>query len=149
MIEKIDQRIYIIVYKKFCETCKDTYLKLQKMYGEDCMWHTQAYELFKHFNKTTMKMLESDEQCRRSTTSKNENNVECVHAAVLENCQIIIYELSEGLNISFCSVQSILVYDLWMGCVSNIYDLTCLLFMMMKMNWWNCWVENEEHYKIL
>lgn len=47
MIEKIYQRICVTFCQKVGETCKDTFVKLQKMYGDVCMNLRLVYEWFK------------------------------------------------------------------------------------------------------
>ena len=117
MSEKIDHRICIRFCQKVSETCKDTFEKLQRRYGEDCVSHTQVYEGFKHY-KNERESVESDEQSGRPLTSKTDSNVELVYAGVRGNHQITFCELADDLNLSFRSVQSIRTDKLGMRHIS-------------------------------
>lgn len=55
-------------FEKLTETCKDTLEKLQQVFEEVCMIHSQAYEWFKQFKHGRFS-VESDEQPGRPVTS--------------------------------------------------------------------------------
>lgn len=61
MTEKIIKEFVQDFIKKLGETCKDTYEKLRKVYGEGCIRPRQVYECFKYF-KVGCDSLKSNEQ---------------------------------------------------------------------------------------
>ncbi|GBM05209.1 hypothetical protein AVEN_181604-1 [Araneus ventricosus] len=112
MTEKIAQRICIKFRQKLRDTCGETYAKLKKVYGEDCMSHTRVYELFKRFQHDRENVESNDfqniDKCQ---------NIQHLLSTVRENRRITIRELSEECNINYGSVQSILTDDLGVRCL--------------------------------
>jgi len=117
MAEKVEQRICIKFCQKLGDTCAETYAKLQKVYEDECMSRARVYEWFKRFQDGRTS-VESDESSGRPVASKTEKNIEDVRSVVRGNRRITIREVSEELNISYGSVQSIVTEDLGMRRVS-------------------------------
>jgi [histone H3]-lysine36 N-dimethyltransferase SETMAR len=117
MSEKVEQRVCI----KFCQRLGDTaalvYEKLRKVYGDDTMSQAQVYYWFKRF-KDGREEVASDARTGRPTTSKSDENIAKVKAAVYSDRRITIREIAEDTGISFGSVQSILTENLGMRRVS-------------------------------
>lgn len=63
MTKKMHQRICIRFCQILGQTCEVTYLKLQKVYGENCMSRSQVYDLFKGFKDGCGKNTENVERC--------------------------------------------------------------------------------------
>lgn len=117
MTEKVEQRICIKFCQKLGDTCAETYAKLQKVYGEECMSRTRVYDWFKRFQDGRQN-VNSDARSGRPTTSRTNKNIADVCAAVLKGHRITVRELSKDVNISYGSVQAILAEDLGLRCES-------------------------------
>ncbi|BFZ13051.1 hypothetical protein BsWGS_16090 [Bradybaena similaris] len=117
MTEKFAQRICINFCQKLGDTFTETYEKLHKVYGDECMSRTRVFEWFKRF-QDGRENVESDHRSGRPVTSRSEKHIADVSSTVRENRRITIRELSEEHSISFGSVQAILTEDLGMRRVS-------------------------------
>lgn len=73
-----------------CETCKDTFEKIQKMYEEDCLSRKQACEWFKRFKDgcEVLKML---------SDMKTFNQHKLLRVDVLENYRTTIRGVADDL----------------------------------------------------
>jgi len=63
---------------KFCvklgKSTTETYILLKKVYGDECLYHTQVFEWFKRFKEGWEEI--GDDQCpSRPSTSKTDANV--------------------------------------------------------------------------
>ncbi|BFZ02340.1 hypothetical protein BsWGS_05379 [Bradybaena similaris] len=150
MTEKFAQRICINFCQKLGDTFTETYEKLHKVYGDECMSRTRVFEWFKRF-QDGRENVESDHRSGRLVTSRSEKHIADVSSTVRENRRITIRELSEEHSISFGSVQAILTEDLGMRRVSAKF-VPKLLSADQKDNWVSAaadlidCVENNENF---
>lgn len=117
MSEKVEQRVCIKFCQKLGDSCKETYDKLMRVYGDECMSRACVYDWYKRFQKGR-ESVDSDQRSGRPSTSRNDENVAVVRAAIRENRRLTIREIAEDIQISYGSVQSILTDDLGMRRVS-------------------------------
>ena len=114
---------------KFC--CKlgknftETFQLLNQPQGEDCMSRKQFREWFKCFKEGRMLVGEDPRPGRRST-SRNDNHVERVHAAVHGNCSLTVQEVADKVGIRIGSCHQILTEKLQMRCISAKFVLRLL-----------------------
>lgn len=117
MTENVEQRVCV----KFCQSLGDTpavcFEKLKTVYGDTAMTRSAVYKWFNRF-KDGREDVESDKRSGRPSTSRSDEKIAKVKSAVYENRRITIREISEEVQISFGSVQSILTDDLHMRRVS-------------------------------
>ncbi|BFZ03823.1 hypothetical protein BsWGS_06862 [Bradybaena similaris] len=124
MMEKFAQRICINFCQKLGDTFTETYERLHKVYGDECMSRTRVFEWFKRF-QDGRENVESDHRSGRPVTSRSEKHIADVSSTVRENRRITIRELSEVHSISFGSVQAILTEDLGMRRMSAKFERCC------------------------
>ena len=93
--------------KKFAET----YELMKKVYGDDCMSHTQVYAWFTRF-KNGRDDLNDDPRPGRPETSNGAELVEKVRKIIAIDANFTVRMLTEELNLSYCTIYSILTEDL-------------------------------------
>ncbi|KAJ8947015.1 hypothetical protein NQ318_019096 [Aromia moschata] len=81
---------------------------LQKCFGESTLSRTQVFEWHKAFSEGR-KIVENLPHASRSSTSVNDDNIEKVKEIVLENLRVGIRVIAGAFNISYESIQHILV----------------------------------------
>jgi hypothetical protein len=89
---------------------------IQKTLGNEAMGHMQVKEWFQFTEGRTS--VESDEHSGRPSMSRNQMMIDKVHSAILDNQRITIREPSDELGFSLALVQSILIDDLGIKCIS-------------------------------
>lgn len=99
---------------KFCfklqKSAKETHEMLKLVYGDAAVTRKTVYKWFERFRGGCESV--EDERSGRPSTSKTQENVERVSEIIRSNRQLTIRKISEDLNISYGSVQSILTTDL-------------------------------------
>jgi len=73
-----------------------------------------VYKWFERF-RDGCESVGNEETSGHPSTSKTQENAEKVNGAIRSNRRLTIREISEGLNITYCSVQNILTTDLNMS----------------------------------
>ena len=92
-------------------SAKETYEMLKLVYGDAAVTMKTVYKWFERF-RSGCESVEDEERSGRLSTSKTQENVETVSEMIRSNRWLAIREISEGLNISYGSVQNILTTDL-------------------------------------
>ena len=96
---------------KFCVKLRksdtETYDLLKKVYGDDCLSHTQVFEWFKRF-KGGREEIGDDQPPGRPSTSKTDANIEKVGEIVQQNRRLSIQAVAELINIDKETVRQIL-----------------------------------------
>ena len=90
---------------------------LKSVYGDNVVTLKTVYKWYERF-KSGNESVKDEERSGRPSTSKTDENVKKVAKIVRSNRRMTIRELTEELNISYGSVQSILTDDLQMRRVS-------------------------------
>lgn len=102
---------------KFCfllgKNAAETVVMLKTAYKDSAMGKTQVYQWFSRFKEGEMS-LDDKPRSGRPSTSRIDENVEKVHAIVLEDRRRTIEEISKLSGITWSSVQRILSEDLGM-----------------------------------
>lgn len=104
------QRINMKFCFKLQKSAKETHEMLKLVYGDAAVTRKTVYKWFERFRGGCESV--EDERSGRPSTSKTQENVERVSEIIRSNRQLTIREISEDLNISYGSVQSILTTDL-------------------------------------
>jgi hypothetical protein len=117
MTEKLEQWYCI----KFCYSLDDTQVeiirKIQQAFGDDAMsisWIKEWYNCFKNCSTS----VDSKPCSSRPSTSRNDNVIEQVRTAIMQDLRITVREIETELGVSIGSVHSILTKDLHMRRVS-------------------------------
>lgn len=84
---------------------------LEKFFGNDALKKTAVYQWHERFI-LDRESVEDDERSGRPSTSKTDENIDKVKEMLAENRKLTIRELTDDLNISYGSVQDIMVNDL-------------------------------------
>jgi hypothetical protein len=90
---------------------------IQKAFGNETMGRMQVKKWFRRF-KEGWASFESDEHSGRPSTSRNQLSIDKARSVMLDDRRITIRKLSDKLGLSFGLVQSILIEDLGMKCIS-------------------------------
>lgn len=97
---------------KFCVSneisCAESLKMLQKAFGESALSKTRAYEWYKEF-KSGREVVEDLPRSGRPSTSNTDENVAIVKKTVLGNRHVSLREMANELNISYGTVQHIVV----------------------------------------
>ena len=111
MEKKIEQRVCL----KFCVsngiTATESLKMLQKCFGESTLSRTQTFEKHKAFSKGR-EVVKNVPHTSHLSTPVNDDNIENVKKIVLENRCVAIREVAEALDISYGSIQHIVVHVL-------------------------------------
>ena len=94
-------RVNMGVNVKFCvklgKSATETYDMLKKVYGEQCLSHTQVFEWFKRF-KEGKEEIGDDQRPGRPSTSKTDASIEKVGEIVRQNRRLSIRAVGELIN---------------------------------------------------
>ncbi|XP_068234158.1 protein GVQW3-like [Palaemon carinicauda] len=126
MSERIEQRYCIMFCYKLGDTQVRTIQKIPQAFGEETMGITQIKECYNRF-KQGQTSVESKPRSGRPSSSRNDEFVENVRRIVEDDHRITINEITKELGISTGSVHTILMEDLAMRRVLNLFP-SC---------WWN------------
>ena len=92
---------------KLGKSATETYSLLKKVYGDECLSHTQVFEWFKRFKKGREE-IGDDQRSSHPSTSKTDTNIEKVGEIVRQNHRLSIPAVAEFINIDKETVQQIL-----------------------------------------
>ena len=84
---------------------------MKKVYGDDCMSRTQVYTWFTLF-KNGCDDLNDDPRPGRPEASNRSELVEKVHEIIAIDAKFTVRMLAEELNLSYCTIYTILTEDL-------------------------------------
>ena len=138
-----EQRINIKFCFKLQKSGEETHEMLKLVYGDAVVTIKAVYRWFERF-RNGCKSVEDEERSGRPSTSKTQENVERVNEMIRSNRRYTIREISEDLNISYGSVQNILITDLnmlqlthrfWYGNFCQIKILRCVLIHLIHRIW--------------
>ena len=90
-------------------TTTESLKMLQKCFGESTLSRTQVFEWHKAFNECR-EVVENLPHASRPSISVNDDNIEKVKKIVLENRRVGIRKVVVALNISYGSIQHIVVH---------------------------------------
>ena len=93
--------------KKFAET----YELMKKVYGDDCMSRTEVHTWFTRF-KNGRDDLNDDPRPGRPEASNHAELVEKIREIIAIDAKFTVRMLSEELNLSYCTIYTILTEDL-------------------------------------
>lgn len=116
-IMDFEQRVNIKFCFKLQKSAKEAHEMLKSVYGDNVVTLKTVYKWYERF-KSGNESVEDEKRSGRPSTSKTDENVQKVAKMVRSNRRLTIRELTEELNISYGSVQSILTDDLQMRRVS-------------------------------
>jgi len=112
-----EQRINMKFCFKLQKSAKETHEMLKLVYDDAAATMKMVYKWFKRFCYGC-ESVENEERSGHPSTSKTQENVETVSEMIRSNRQLTIRKISEDPNISYGSVQNILITDLNMRRVS-------------------------------
>ena len=107
MEQRANIKFCVILGKKFTKT----YELMKKVYGDDCMSHTQVYTWFTRF-KNGRDDLNDDPRPGRPEASNRAELVEKVREILAIDANFTVRMLAEELNLSYCTIYTILTEDL-------------------------------------
>ena len=84
---------------------------MKKVYGDDCMIRTQVYTWFTRF-KNGRDDLNDDPRSGRPEASNRAELVEKVREIIAIDANFTVRMLAEELNLSYCTIYTILTEDL-------------------------------------
>ena len=84
---------------------------MKKVYGYDCMCRTQVYTWFTRF-KNGLDDLNDDPRPGRSEASNHAELVEKVREIIAIDANFTVIILAEEINLSYCTIYTILTEDL-------------------------------------
>ena len=100
---------------KFCVKLEikfaETYELMKKVYGDDCMSHIQVYTCFTRF-KNGRDDLNDEPRPGRPEASNGAELVEKVLEIIAIDANFTVRMLAEELNLSYCTIYTILTEDL-------------------------------------
>jgi len=94
----VEQRVNVKFYMELGKSATETYDLLKKVYGDDCLYRTQAFEWFKRF-KEGREEIGDDQRPGRPRTPKTDANIEKVGEIVRQNRRLSIRAVAELINI--------------------------------------------------
>jgi len=103
-----EQRIKMKFCFKLQKSVKETHEKLKLAYGDAAVTTKTVYKWFERF-RNGCESAEEEEISGRLSTSKTQENVERVSEMIRSNRPLTIREISEGVKISYDSVQKIFI----------------------------------------
>jgi [histone H3]-lysine36 N-dimethyltransferase SETMAR len=112
-----EQRVNIKFCFKLKKNAKEAHEMLKSVYGDNVVTLKTVYKWYERF-KSGNESVEDEQRSGRPSTSKTDENVQKVSKLIRSNRRLTIRELTEELNISYGSVQSILTDNLQMRRVS-------------------------------
>ena len=97
---------------KFCfkpqkKSAKETHEMLKLAYGDASVTMETVYKWLERF-RNGCESVEGEDRSGRTSTSKTQENIKKVREMIRSNRQLTIREISEDLNISYCSARNIL-----------------------------------------
>ena len=103
----VEQRVHVKNYVKLGKSITETYDLLKKVYGDECLSHTEVFKWFKRFKEGKEEIR--DDQCPgRPSTSKTDANIKIVSEIVRQNRRLSIRAVAELININKKTVRQIL-----------------------------------------
>jgi len=85
----VEQHVNVKFYVKLGKSATETYSLLKKVYGDECLSHTQVFEWFKGC-KEGREEIGDYQHPSCPSTSKTEANIEKVGEIVRQNCRLSI-----------------------------------------------------------
>jgi len=116
-----EQRINMKFCFKLQKSAKETHEMLKLVYGDAAVTTKTVYRWFERF-RNGFESVEGEGRSGRPSTSKTQENVERVSKMFRSIRRLTIREIAEDLNISYGSVQNVLITDLNMRRVSAKFD---------------------------
>ena len=107
MEQRANIKFCVKLEKKFAEICK----LMKKVYGDDCMTRIQVYTWFTRF-KNGHDDLNDDPRPGRPEASNRAELVEKVREIIAIDANSTVRMLTEELNLSYCTIYTILTEDL-------------------------------------
>jgi len=103
----VEQRVNVKFCVKLGKCATETYDLLKKVYGDECLSHTQVFEWFKMF-KEGREEIGNDQRYGRPSTPKTGTNIEKIGEIVRQNRCLSIRAVAELINIDKETVRQIL-----------------------------------------
>jgi len=94
----VEQHVSVKFCVKLEKSATQTYDLLKKVYGDECLSHTQVFEWFKRF-KEGREEIGDNQHPSRPRTSKSDANYEKVGEIVRQNHRLSIRAVAELINI--------------------------------------------------
>ena len=105
---KLEQRANIKFFVNLGQSGAETFEMLGRAYGNQAMFRATCFECHARF-KRGRTSLEDDERSGRPSTSSTPKNVETVRWLVHEDRRRTIKEIAAIVNVSYRTVQTILI----------------------------------------
>ena len=109
----VKQRINLKFLVRFGKTPTEALKLLQEVYGDDTMSRTRLFEWHRRF-KEERDEVEDDHRSGRSSTSRADENVECVRQKVQSNRRLTVKMIADELGMNSERVSRIITEDLGM-----------------------------------
>lgn len=122
---KLEQRANVKFCVKLGKSATETLHMMQQVYGDAAMSRARCFEWHACF-KSGRTSLEDDERSGRPSTSSTLENVETIRQFVHEDRRRTIHNIAYIVNVSYGTVQSILMCDLNMCRVAAKFVLRLL-----------------------
>ena len=108
-----EQRVCVKFCFKLGKTFTETFLMLQRAYGDDCLSRTQCHGWYQRF-KSGRTSTKDDPKSGRPSTSTDDYHIEKVRAVIRGNRHLTVREVSEEVGICKSSCHMILKEKLMM-----------------------------------
>ena len=94
----VEQHVNVKFCVKLENSATQTYDLLKKVYGDECLSHTQVFERFKRFEEGREE-IRDDQRTSCPSTSKTDANIEKVCEIVRQNRHLSIRAVAELIKI--------------------------------------------------
>jgi len=115
----VEERVKVKLCVELGKSATETYDLLKKVYGDECLSHTQVFEWLTRF-KEGREEIGDDQSPGRPSTSKTEANIEKIGEIVRQNRRLSIQAVAELINIDKETVRHILRNNLNMK--KNVFE---------------------------
>lgn len=110
----LEQRCTIKFCVKFGKSATVAFEKLEEAYRKLCLSRSQVFSWHKSFLEDRKHFEDEDEDLRRHSTTKTDENIECVNDLARSDRRLVLRMLIEQLNLNTFTVYQILTDHLQM-----------------------------------
>jgi DNA-binding XRE family transcriptional regulator len=102
-----EQRICVKICFKLGKSFSETFAMLKQAFEDEAMSRTQSHDWHIRF-KEGRTSIEDNERPGRSSTSKNEENIQKIRKVIRSNCHLTVREVAEEVGILKATCHEIL-----------------------------------------
>jgi hypothetical protein len=122
---KLEQGANIKLCVKHGKPGAETFEMIRRAYGNEAMSYARCFKWHAHF-KRGRTLLTDDERSGQPSTSSTPKNVEIIRQLVHEELRRTIKDIAAIINVSYGTVQTILMCDFNMRCIAAKFMPTLL-----------------------